>query len=295
MSNNPSNIVSVYPDPLIISQSSSSNYLESKLNISNLTKDYVIFKIYNNQHLLYSAKPSTSFIPPKETAEIAIKRFKKEGDQSKTGKDKFLLVFYTINKVINDNEEAKEAFKSKIYNENSEQKTMISVLLKEQDFENESTLTYVDSVLEDVGDDYDKGIKAYTDSNEKLRKQSNSINEKIRDLEKTLEMIKSQKKLKSEKDMAMKEDKSRFKSEGGNFSRILIIGLVLLGLLIGANLANGYNRLFKKDKNVVIQINENSKIYNEEIKMNETVKTNETITTNETINTNDTEKDGNAK
>lgn len=242
-----SNIVTIYPDPLVITQSRNSNYFESKLNLSNLTYDYVIFKIYNNQHLLYSAKPSTSFIPPKEKVEITIKRFKKEEDHSKAGKDKFLLLFYTINKVINDNEEAKEAFKSKLYNENSKQETMISIILKEQDFEEESSYTYIDSVLADIGDDYVKGIRAYTDSNENLRKQSNSINEKIRELEKTLEMIKNQKKLKNQKDMAMKDDKNKYKLEGNGNSKIILIALVLLGLLIGANIANGYNKFFNKN------------------------------------------------
>ena len=242
-----SNIVSIYPDPLVITQSSNSNYLESKLNLSNLTSDYVIFKIYNNQHLLYSAKPSTSFIPPKEKLEIAIKRFKKEEDHSKAGKDKFLLLFYTINKVINDNEEAKEAFKSKLYNENSKQETMISIILKEQDYDVESSYTYIENSLADIGDDYVKGIRAYTDSNENLRKQSNSINEKIRDLEKTLEMIKNQKKLKNDKDMAMKDDKNKYKLKGNGNSKIILIALVLLGLLIGANIANGYNKFFNKN------------------------------------------------
>jgi hypothetical protein len=243
---NPSNIVSVFPDPLIISQSSSSNYLESKLNLRNLTNDYVIFKLFNNQHSLYSAKPSTSFIPPKESAEIAIKRFKKEVDQTRQGKDKFLLMFYTINKVINDNEEAKEAYKGKLFNEESEQKTMISVLFKDQDID-ESTYTYVDNALEEsVGDDYIKGIKAYSESNENLRKQSNSINEKIRDLEKTLEMIKNQKQLRNIKNIAMREDKSKNKIEGNNLSIILLICIALLGLLIGANIANGFNYFFKK-------------------------------------------------
>ena len=242
---NPSNIVSVYPDPLIISQSSSSNFLESKLNLKNLTNDYVIFKLFNNQHSLYSAKPSTSFIPPKETAEIAIKRFKKEVDQTRQGKDKFLLIFYTINKVINDNEEAKEAYKEKLYNEESEQKTMISVLFKDQDID-ESTYTYVDNTLEEAGDDYIKGIKAYSETNEKLRKESNSINEKIRDLEKTLEMIKNQKTLRNIKNIAMREDKSKNKIEGNNLSIILFICIALLGLLIGANIANGFNYFFQK-------------------------------------------------
>ena len=151
-----SSIVSVFPDPLVITQSNDSNVLESKLNLTNLTNDFVVFKIYNNQHSLYSAKPSSSFIPPKETVNVSIKRFKKEENISQVGKDKFLLRFFTINKVVNDNDEAKEAIKKKLYNEDSKQETVISIILKNQDEELESTFTYNESALEEIGDDYSK-------------------------------------------------------------------------------------------------------------------------------------------
>ena len=98
MEKNDSKIVSVYPTPLIITKQRNSNYYESKLNLTNLTNDYVLFKIYNNQHSLYSAKPSASYIPPKETAHVLIKRFSKDDGASKSRKDRFLLCFYTINK-----------------------------------------------------------------------------------------------------------------------------------------------------------------------------------------------------
>ncbi len=119
MEKNNSKIVLVYPSPLVITKQRNSNYYESKLNLSNLSNEYVLFKIYNNQHALYSAKPSTSYIAPKDKANVLIKRFSKEENKSKVGKDRFLLCFYTINKIINNDEEAKEAFKSKIYNESS--------------------------------------------------------------------------------------------------------------------------------------------------------------------------------
>lgn len=244
MEDSSSNIVSVYPDPLIITQSRNSNYLESQLNLSNLTNEYIIFKIYNNQHDLYSAKPSTSFIPPKEKAVVTIKRFKKENLSSNTTNDKFLLLFYTINRVINDKEEAKEVFKSKLYNQESKQETMISILLKDNAHENdflESTYTYNESILEDIGDDIIKGIKAYSDMNESLKKQSNSINQRIKEMENKIGILKTQKQLKSDKEKAMKDDKNKFKSDDGDFSKILMVLMVLLGLLVGANFAKMFN------------------------------------------------------
>ena len=270
-----SSIVSVFPDPLVITQSNNSNVLESKLNLTNLTNDFVVFKIYNNQHSLYSAKPSSSFIPPKETTNVSIKRFKKEENISQVGKDKFLLRFFTINKVVNNNDEAKEAIKKKLYNEDSKQETVISIILKNQDEELESTFTYNESALEEIGDDYSKGIKTYNDLNEKLRNESNNINNKIKELENALEMIKTQKELKIGKDIALKENKKINKSYENNLPKIILIGIVLLGLLIGANLSIVYNIMlsnkpikeeafvYKKENltesgNIITNLNENN-------------------------------------
>ena len=123
-----SKIVSIYPDPLILIKQRNSNFYESQLNLTNLTNEYVIFKLYNNQQIIYSAKPSTSFIRPKETTNILIKRFSTDESQSSTGKDKFFIKLFNINKIITDNNEAKEAFKSKIYNENSKQESIVFII-----------------------------------------------------------------------------------------------------------------------------------------------------------------------
>ncbi len=237
-------IVQVFPDPLVITQTGNSSYYDSKLNLTNLTNDYVIFKIYNNKHALYSAKPSTSFIPPKETTYVSIKKFKKNEEENPKKKDKFLFVFYTINKVINDNEEAKDALRLELYNKNSKQDTIISIISKNKEEDIESSYTYNESILEDIGDDYNKGIKAYSELNENLRKQSNNINQKIKNLENDLDMIKKQRELKNEKDIAMKDTKNINKIKNNNLPKIILISLILLGLLIGANLAKGYNKLF---------------------------------------------------
>ena len=245
MEKSSSKIVLVYPSPLVITKQKNSNYYESKLNLSNLTNDYVLFKIYNNQHTIYSAKPSTSFIRPKETAHVLVKRFAKDENQSQSGKDKFLLYFYTINKIINNNDEAKEAYKSKIYNENSKQETMLFVVLKDQE-NDEFNLTpqYDENNLDEIGNDYLKGIQIYQDLNEKLRQESNMINQKIKELEKTIGMIKNQKILKDDKEKAIKEGKAKGSGDQSVNKKIMLIGLILLGLIIGANLANLFNRIF---------------------------------------------------
>jgi len=252
MEKNNSKIVLVYPSPLVITKQRNSNYYESKLNLSNLSNDYVLFKIYNNQHALYSAKPSTSYIAPKDKAHVLIKRFSKEENKSKAGKDKFLLCFYTINKIINNDEEAKEAFKSKLYNENSKQETMLYIVLKDEGNEEiDITPEYDENDLDQIGNDYIKGIQIYQDKNEKLRKESNIINQKIKDLEKTIGMIKNQKSLKDDKDRAIIDRKAKSNINENSNKKLLMISLILFGLIIGANLACLYNRIFNKEKLII--------------------------------------------
>ena len=247
-----SKIVLVYPSPLVITKKRNSNYYESKLNLSNLSNDYVIFKIYNNQHALYSAKPSTSYIAPKDKAHVLIKRFSREENKSKAGKDRFLLCFYTINKIINNDEEAKEAFKSKLYNESSKQETMLYVVMKEEENEEpDITPEYDENNLDEIGNDYIKGIQIYSDMNEKLRQESNMINQKIKDLEKTIGMIKNQKTLKDDKDRAIIDRKAKNNINQNSNKKILMISLILFGLIIGANLACLYNRIFNREKLII--------------------------------------------
>lgn len=282
------NLVDVFPDPLVLTQSSKKKYLESTLNLRNLTNDTIIFKIFNNQPHLYLAKPSTSFISPMGTSKIIVKKFNNENylasEQGKSS-DKFLLLFYTINQAINDNNEAKEAFKMNKFNEDSKQETLISVAVKDDlNKENlERDYTYNESDIIDIGDDYIKGIKIYDNLIENLRKESNKMNEKIKEAEKVIEIVKQQKQFKNEKDKVMKEINNK-KKRGEHFNNIVFLCVLLIGLLFGANFANGYNRIFNKQK---ININEEIIKKNNENIINKKInETNETIVENTTLNQN---------
>ena len=159
------------------------------------------------------------------------------------------MYFYTINKIINDNEEAKEAFKSKIYNESSKQESMIYVVLKEQENEEFDITPQIDeNNLEEIGADYTKGIQIYKDLNEKMRQESNLINQRIKELEKAISMIKNQQILKEDKEKAIIDRKAKTKNNQNYHKNIMLISLILLGLMIGANLANLFNKIFNNDK-----------------------------------------------
>ena len=238
-------LVEIFPNPLNLTPTKNTQYIESKLNIKNLTNNYVIFKIFNNNTNIYSVKPSKSFIPPKERKDINIKRFTKEEITAKKCKDQFLFIFYSIDKIISNNDEVKDAFNSKIYNEGSEQKIIISVTINN---ENE-----VDS--ENIYDDDKNEIKIYKEMIENMRKEYDDANQNIIKLEKLYEVIKNQNKLLEEKRKAVSSNKKKnLNNLNKSYNNIILISIILLGLIFGANLACKYNKLFVYKPRIIKQI-----------------------------------------
>ena len=238
-------LVEIFPNPLNLTPTKNTQYIESKLNIKNLTNNYVIFKIFNNNTNIYSVKPSKSFIPPKERKDIYIKRFTKEEITTKKCKDQFLFIFYSIDKIISNNDEVKDAFNSKIYNESSEQKIIISVTINN---ENE-----VDS--ENIYDDDKNEIKIYKEMIENMRKEYDEANQNIIKLEKLYEVIKNQNKLLEEKRKAVSSNKKKnLNNLNKSYNNIILISIILLGLIFGANLAFKYNKLFVYKPRIIKQI-----------------------------------------
>ena len=243
-------LVEIFPNQLNLTPTKNTPYIESKLNIKNLTNNYVIFKIYNNNIKIYSCKPSRSFIPPKETKDIYIKRFTKE----EKGNNQFMFIFYSIDKIINNNDEVKDAFNSKIYNEKSEQKIILPVFIN-NDNKNESENIYNENDLKEVVDNDLEEIKIYNNLIENLRTDYEKTNQNIIKLEKLLEVIKTQRQLKDEKERAITLNKNKnINSFNKSYKNIILIAIILLGLIFGANLACKYNKLFVYKPRIIKQI-----------------------------------------
>ena len=239
-------LVEIFPNPLNLTPTKNTPYIESKLNIKNLTDNYVILKVFNSNTTIYSAKPSKSFIPPKERKDVYIKRFSKEETLAK--KDQFLFIFYSIDKIINNNDEVKEAFNSKIYNESSEQKIIISVIINNENKDNKN-----DS--ENIYDDDKNEIKIYKDLIENMKKEYDETNKNIIKLEKLYEALKNQNKLLEDKRKAeLSKKKNPLNSFNQTYKNIILISIILLGLIFGANLACKYNKLFVYKPRIIKQI-----------------------------------------
>ena len=250
-------LVEIIPNQLKLSPSKNSSYVESKIKLKNLTNNYIIYKIFSNNQKIYTVKPSKSFILPKETKDVNIKRFGKEEYSIKGGKEEFLLIFYTINKILNNNDEVKEAFDSKLYNSESKQENIIPVIFNDNENNNaiEQETIYTENNLNEIDDEIQKEIKIYTNLIENLKNEYKKINDKIINLEKFFEMMKTQKQLKIEKDNALRisrnNNKNKFNKIQNNF---ILISVILLGLIFGANIACKYNDFYLHKKIIIKQI-----------------------------------------
>lgn len=241
-------LVEIFPNELTFSSSKNKSFLESKIKVKNLTNKYVIFKLFNNNANLYSVKPSKSFLPPKETKEIYIKRFSKEVFRKP---EIFMLMFYSIDKIINNNDEVKEALNSKLFKPETKQECMISVVINDDENIIDPAHIYKENDLVDDQNDIHLYKKRIAD----LKNEYNKTNNNIIQLEKILEVIKTQRQLKNEKDRAIGRYENKDKS-GLNIikNNVIIIAIILLGLIFGANLANKYNKLFLPKKRIIKQI-----------------------------------------
>ena len=77
---------------------------ENKIKITNLTEDYLAFRIKTTKRLYYNVNPIYCIIPPKELKEINIQFILKEGEIPKLSGHKFKFEGF----VIQENEKDKE-------------------------------------------------------------------------------------------------------------------------------------------------------------------------------------------
>jgi hypothetical protein len=69
--------VDVFPEKIKLSKTFDQDYYEARITLTNLTNNYVVFKVYINKNTIYSANPSSSYIKPKESTTINVKRLEK--------------------------------------------------------------------------------------------------------------------------------------------------------------------------------------------------------------------------
>jgi hypothetical protein len=101
--------IDISPEKITLTKSSETSFYESKLVLKNRTDKHVVFKVYINKYTVYSANPSTSFIPPQETILLTIKRLENVSISltqnpitDPTIKDKLLIIAFPVDRQLKD-------------------------------------------------------------------------------------------------------------------------------------------------------------------------------------------------
>ena len=214
----------VSPNPLTIEICR--NDIEKKtstLIMKNITNDYIVYKFLINTRGVLLAKPPTSFIKPNQSISIDINILNHDLPIEDYNKTKLLLMFIKCNEEIKTIEQAKKKFQE-LKNENNEE------IEKQETIVNLNIIDKVDEKITYIN---------YAQLKAELNEKNNEIQKNLEIQKKKLESLVIQ-----DKKYNKKGSKASIKNY--NIDNLIFAFIILMGLIIGANFAYGYNKLFKK-------------------------------------------------
>ena len=214
----------VSPNPLTIEICR--NEKEKKTNtliMKNITNDYILYKFLINTRGVLLAKPPTSFIKPNQSISIDINILNHDLPIEDYNKTKLLLMFIKCNEEIKTIEQAKKKFQE-LKNENNEE------IEKQETLVNLNVIDKVDEKITYIN---------YAQLKAELNEKNNEIQKNLEIQKKKLESLVIQ-----DKKYNKKGSKASIKNY--NIDNLIFAFIILMGLIIGANFAYGYNKLFKK-------------------------------------------------
>ena len=214
----------VSPNPLTIEISR--NKTENKkttLIMKNITNKHIIYKFLINTRGVLLAKPPTSFIRPNQSISIDINILNNNLPIEDYNKTKLLLMFIKCNEEIKTIEQAKKKFQE-LKNENNEE------IEKQETIVNLNIIDKVDEKITYIN---------YAQLKAELNTKNNEIQKDLEIQKKKLENLVIQ-------DKKYNNKGSQGKIKNYNIDNLIFSFIILIGLIIGANFAYGYNKLFKK-------------------------------------------------
>ena len=231
------NFVKIEPNPLsLIISKDNVNKNNYNISIQNLTEKYLIFGLFINLKGILSAKPSISYILPKQNTSVDINIINNNLSLDEYKKMKIIVIIIPYNEGINSIEQAKNLFQNLKMKKIEKQEILINL-----NFSFEETIDTDISINNTYNND-NKEEKLNSVNYTNMRSQLMSKKEQIL---KNLEINK--KKLENLMEQNSKiSGKIKQKIKKYNFDNLIIITIILLGLILGGNFAIGYNKLFNK-------------------------------------------------
>ena len=241
--------IELFSNPLELRKNNDKDYFQSYLSITNKSNNYIIFKIYiNKKSSSYNVYPSTSFLKPKSQTNVIIRKYNKK-QQNENISDIFLIRFYSVNKVVESNDEAKLMIKNKNYNEDDKYEEVVNIIINYED-KNELGLNnnfnqeiLYDSKLKESEYDIDQVIPSYRNMNNKLKNQINNIEKAIENFENELQNIRINTGLKNQKDNSLKINEKENKGNKG-INKTFTLFLLLIFFVLGGYFSKLKNKFF---------------------------------------------------
>ena len=237
-------LAEVFPDELSIEMSN--NKIQNKLpslTLKNTTDKYLIYKFLINTRGVLLARPPTSFIKPFQSVSIEVNVVDGNLPVEEYIKTKLLIMFVKSDEEIKTIEQAKQKYKllkNEINREIEKQELLINLNVINTENNNNKEEEKITNFNNKNNEEVEEKIIHINYEQLKIE-----LDSKNKDIKKNLEI--QRKRLENLISEENKKNATKGKRKKYyNLDNLIMVFIILIGLIIGANFACGYNKLFKK-------------------------------------------------
>ena len=237
------NFAKVEPNPLsLIIPKDSQNKIPYNITIQNLTDKYLIFGLLINTKGILLAKPAISYILPNQNVSVEINIIKNNLSLDEYKKSKIVVIIIPYNEEIKSVEQAKNLFQILKRKEIDKQEIFIDLNFAQEEIIDTDIINNNTNITNDGNDNNNEEkilFTNYTNIRSQLMAKKEEILKNLQINRKKLENLMEQ------KSTIIEKTKQKIKKKY-NFDNLIMVSIILLGLIFGANFAILYNKLFHK-------------------------------------------------
>ena len=235
------NFAKVEPNPLsLIIQKDSQNKIPYNITIQNLTDKYLLFGLLINTKGILLAKPAISYIKPNQNISVEINIIKNNLSLDEYKKSKIVVIIIPYNEEIKSVEQAKNLFQILKRKEIDKQEIFIDLNFSHEEIIDTDINNNTNITNDEINNKEEKILFVnHTNIRSQLMAKKEEILKNLQINRKKLENLMEQ------KSSIIEKTKQKIKKKY-NFDNLIMVSIILLGLIFGANFAILYNKLFHK-------------------------------------------------
>ena len=235
------NFAEIEPNPLpLIILKDGQNKMPYNITIKNLSNKYLIYGLLINTKGILKAKPSISYISPNQNVSVEINIIKTNLSLGEYKKTKIIVITIPYNEEIKSIEQAKYLFQILKKKEIEKQEIFVDLNFTQEEII-DTNINQNNKIIDDNNINKEEKLKFvnYTNIRSQLKEKNEVILKNLETNRKKLENL-------MEQNNTINEKTKRKIKKKYNFDNLIMVSIILLGLIIGANFAIGYNKLFNK-------------------------------------------------